>query len=157
MGRYLLSFGFLLLAVHLAGVETVDIHGAFAGYLAGHRIALLSGGVLAGLGLIGTALFFGMMGLFNLMFSMARLFHELTKALLCGTVLLALLFWFALKVDFLLADAGILLIVLYLWLYGTAFALRVFDFNYPIRDGLVAYTSLPLFCLLLIRISSMIR
>lgn len=153
MGRYLLFTGFLLLAVHLAGVEAADMHAGLADALADHRTALLTGGLLAGIALVGTALLFGILGLFNLMFAVARLFHELAKALICAVSLTALLFWFTLEADFLLTDAGALLAVLYLWLYGTAFTMRVFDFNYPIRETLVGYTSLPVVCLIIIRLS----
>jgi hypothetical protein len=157
MGRYFLFSGLLLLASHFAGVDVADMHAGLADALAEHRKALWSGGLLAGFALVGAAFLFGMMGLFNIMFAVTRLFHEAAKALLCAVSLGTLLFGFVLDVDFLLVDARTLLMVLYFWLYGTALALRVFDFNYPVREMLVAYTALPFFCLLLIRISVLFR
>jgi len=155
MGRYFLFSLLLFLAIHFAGVDVADMHAGLVDSLASHRKVLWSGGLLAGLGLVGAAFLFGMLGLYNIMFAVTRLFHEAAKALLCAVSLAALLFGFVLGVDFLLADAKALLIVIYFWLYGTAFVLRMFDFNYPIRETLVAYTALPFFCLLLIRISGL--
>lgn len=157
MGRYFLITGFLLLAGHLAGVGAAEVHGFLAGAIAERRVALLSGGLLTGLGLVGVALFFGMLGMFNIMFAVTRILHELAKILLCALSLLALFFSLQLEIgNFLLADAGALLVVLYVWLYGTSFALRVFDFNYPVRETLVGYTALPLVVLVLIRLGGVI-
>jgi len=157
MGRYLFISGCLVVAFHFAGITSAEVLAAVVGFLAANRTALLSGGLLGVLALVCASLVFGGIGFFNILYIMAKAIHELVQFLLCAMALAALVFWFDLGVNFWLEGGQTLAIVLYAWLYGAAFSLRVFDFNYPVRDALLAYSALPFVCMAVFWGSGLIR
>lgn len=157
MGRYLFFSAFAVVAFHVAGFTSAEVLAAVVGFLAANRTALLASGLLGALALVCASLLFGGIGFFNLLYIMAKAVHELVELLLCLMTMAALVFWFDLGVNFWLEGGGTLAIVLYTWLYGAAFSLRIFDFNYPVRDALLAYSALPFFCMAVIWVGGLIR
>lgn len=121
-------------------------------FFAANRTALF-GGVFV---LVCAALVFGGIGFFNILYVMASAVYGLAQFLLCAMSLAFLVFWFDLEVNF-WQDGGIpIAAVLYAWLYGAAFSLRVFDFNYPLKKTLLAYSILPFVCLAVVWASDFI-
>ena len=157
MGRYLFFAGCAVVAFHFAGFTSGEVLAAVVGFLAANRTALLISGLVGAFALVCASLLFGGIGFFNILYVMAKAIYELVQLLLCAMVLAALVFWFDLGVNFWLEGGQTLAIVLYAWLYGAAFSLRVFDFNYPVRDALRAYSALPFVCMAVIWGSGLIR
>jgi hypothetical protein len=150
MGRYFFFSGCAVAAFHFAGVTSAEALAAVLGFLADNRTPLLASGLIGALALVSASLLFGGIGFFNILYVMAKAVYELVQLLLCIMTLAAMLFWFDLGVNFWLEGGGALAIVLYAWLYGAAFSLRVFDFNYPVRDVLIAFSALPCVCMAVI-------
>jgi hypothetical protein len=157
MGRYFLIAGCAVVAFHFGGLTSGEVLAWVAGYLAGNRVALLASGLLGVLGLCCGSLLFGGIGFFNILYVVAKGIYELVQLLLCAMALGAMIFWFDLGANLWLEGGGTLAIILYAWLYGAAFSLRVFDFNYPLKDVLFSYTVLPFVCLAVIWVSGLIR
>jgi len=147
MGRYFFISGCAVAAFHLSGITSEDVLVPVVGFLVVNRTALLASGLLGALVLVCASLLFGGIGFFNILYVMAKAVYELVQLLLCAMALAALVFWFDLGVNFWREGGGALTLVLYAWLYGAAFSLRVFDFNYPVRDALLAYSALPFVCM----------
>ena len=156
MGRYLIISGCAAVAFHSAGITSAEVYESLMALLAANRTELVGGGLLGILALGCASLLFSGIGFFNILYVMAKAVFELIQLLFCAICLAALIFWFDLGVDFWLEGGEILTFMLYVWLYGAAFCLRVFDFNYPVRDTLIAYSALPMICLVLIRSSSLV-
>jgi len=157
MGRYFFFFGCAVAALHLAGFTSGEVLAAVQGFLVTNRTALLASGLLGALALVCASSVFGGIGFSNIFYLMAKAVYELVQLLLCAMALAALIFWFDLGVNLWLEGGGTLAIVLYVWLYGAAFSLRVFDFNYPVREVLLAYSALPFVCLAVFWVSGLIR
>ncbi len=157
MGRYFFISGCAVAAFHFAGLASAEVLAPVVGFLAANRTALLASGLLGVLALVCASLLFGGIGFFNILYVMAKAVYELVQLLLCAMSLAALVFWFDLGVNLWLEGGGTLAIVLYAWLYGAAFSLRVFDFNYPVKDVLLSYSALPFACLAVIWGSGLIR
>ena len=143
MGRYLFISGCAVAALHLLGFTAGEVLEALVGFLAANRTMLLASGLLGAFALVCASLLFGGIGFFNILYVMAKAVHELVQLLLCAMAVASLVFWFDLGANLWLESGGVLAIVLYAWLYGAAFSLRVFDFNYPIKDVLLFYSALP--------------
>jgi len=143
MGRYLFISGCAVAAFHLLGFTAGEVLEALVGFLAANRTMLLASGLLGAFALVCASLLFGGIGFFNILYVMAKAVHELVQLLLCAMAVASLVFWFDLGANLWLESGGVLAIVLYAWLYGAAFSLRVFDFNYPIKDVLLSYSALP--------------
>jgi hypothetical protein len=143
MGRYLFISGCAVAALHLLGFTAGEVLEALVGFLAANRTMLLASGLLGAFALVCASLLFGGIGFFNILYVMAKAVHELVQLLLCAMAVASLVFWFDLGANLWLESGGVLAIVLYAWLYGAAFSLRVFDFNYPIKDVLLSYSALP--------------
>ena len=157
MGRNFFISGCAVVAFHFAGLTSAEVLAPLFGFLAAHQMALLGGGLLGVLALVCASLLFGGIGFFNILYVMAKAVYELVQLLLCAMSLVALVFWFDLGVNFWLEGGGTLAIVLYAWLYGAAFSLHVFDFNYPVKDALLSYSALPFVCLAMVWASALIR
>lgn len=156
MGRYFIISGCAALAFYSAGITSAEVYEPLMVLLAANRTELVGGGLLGVLALGCASLLFSGIGFFNILYVMAKAVYELIQLLLCAMSLAALIFWFDLGVNLWLEGGEILAFVLYVWLYGAAFCLRVFDFNYPVRDTLISYSALPMICLVLIRGSSLV-
>lgn len=156
MGRYFFISGCVAALFHVFGFTSAEVLARVVGFLAVNRAALLGGGLLGVLALVCAALFFGGVGFFSLLYMMAKAVYELVQLLLCAMSLALLLFWFALGVNFWLEGGGTLVVVLYAWLYGAAFSLRIFDFNYPLKETLLGYSLLPFVCLAVLWASGLI-
>lgn len=143
MGRYLFISGCTVGVLHLLGFTSGEVLEAVVGFLAANRTTLLASGLLGAFALVCASLLFGGIGFFNILYVMAKAVHELVQLLLCAMAVASLVFWLDLGVNFWLEGGGALAIVLYVWLFGAAFSLRVFDFNYPIKDVLLSYSALP--------------
>ena len=143
MGRYFFISGCAVAALHLLGFTSGEVLAAVLDFLAVNRTALLASGLLGAFALVCASLLFGGVGFFNILYMMAKAVYELVQLLLCAVAVASLVFWLDLGVNFWLEGGGTLAIVLYAWLYGAAFSLRVFDFNYPIKDVLLSYSALP--------------
>lgn len=126
------------------------------GFFDAHRTLFFGGGLLGALALICASLVFGGVGFFNILYIMAKAVNELAQLLLCALSVLSLVFWFDLGVNFWLEGGKAPTVVLYAWLYGAAFSLRVFDFNYPIKDFLLSYSVLPFACMLVFWLSGFV-
>ncbi|MBA3004829.1 MAG: hypothetical protein FP813_13440 [Desulfurivibrio sp.] len=157
MGRYFFISGCAVAALHLAGVTPAGVLDPMVSLLGANRTALLAGGLLGALALVCASLLFGGIGFFNILYVMAKGVYELVQLLLCAMILVALVFWFDLGINFWQEGGGPLTIVLYAWLYGAAFSLRVFDFNYPVRDALISLSALPFVCMMIFWGSTLIR
>ncbi|MGV1099111.1 hypothetical protein ACUUL3_06815 [Thiovibrio sp. JS02] len=147
MRNYFTFSAFIYLFLHLAGFSSADLHDTLVGYLAANRIFFMGSGLLTGLGFVGFSFVFSSIGSFTLMFAVARIFYELAKVLICAMVLGAVIFWLDIDVNFWLEGGMPLVVVLYAWLYGAAFSMQRIDFNYPVRQTLLRYSSLIVICL----------
>ncbi|MFA6499244.1 MAG: hypothetical protein WC256_01605 [Desulfurivibrionaceae bacterium] len=156
MGRYFFLSGCTVAALHLAGFTSAEVMAAVVGFLAANRTVLLASGLLGALALVCASLFFGGIGFFNILYLMAKAVYELVQLLLCAMVVAFFVFWFDLGVNLWLEGGGALVIVLYAWFYGAAFSLRVFDFNYPIKEVLLSYSVFPFVCLAVAWISPLV-
>ena len=156
MGRYFFFSGCVVVALHFAGVTSAEALAAVLGFLADNRTPLLGSGLIGAFALVCASLLFGGIGFFNILYVMAKAVYELVQLLLCIMALATMLFWFDLGVNFWLEGGGTLAVVLYVWLYGAAFSLRIFDFNYPVRDALLAYSALPFACLTAVWVSGLL-
>ena len=156
MGRYFFISGCVFAAFHVAGGTSAEALDAVVGFLAANRTPLLASGLLGLLALVCTSLLFAGIGFANILYLMAKAVFELVQLLFCAMSLGSLIFWFGLGANLWLEGGGALAIVLYAWLFGAAFCLRVFDFNYPVRETLISYSALPVICLVMIRISTLV-
>ena len=156
MGRYFFFSGCAVAAVHLAGFTSAEVLTAVLSFRAANRTELLASGLLGALALVCVSFFFGGIGFFNMLYLMAKAMYELVQLLLCAMSVASLVFWFDLGVNFWLEGGETLAIVLYAWLYGAAFSLRVFDFNYPVREALLVYSGIPFVCLAVFWVSSLV-
>lgn len=157
MGRYFFISGCAVAVIHLVGFTSGEVLAAVIGFLAANRTALLASGLGGAFALVCASLLFGGIGFFNILYVMAKAVYELVQLLLCALSLASLVFWFDLGVNLWLEGGGTLAIVFYAWLYGAAFSLRVFDFNYPIKDVLLSYSAFPFVCLAVFWLSGLIR
>ncbi|MFH1020175.1 MAG: hypothetical protein V1782_06130 [Pseudomonadota bacterium] len=157
MGRYFFFSGCALVLFHLAGLTSAGVLAQLLGFLAAHHTVLLASGLIGALALVCASLLFGGIGFFNLLYVMAKAVNELVQLFLCALSLASLVFWFDLGVNLWLEGGGIMMIVLYAWLYGAAFSLRVFDFNYPVKEVLLSYSTLPIVCMMVFLLSALIR
>ena len=157
MGRYFFFSGCVAAALHFSGIASAEVLAAVFGFLAANRTALLASGLIGAFALVCASLLFGGIGFFNILYVMAKAIYELVQFLLCAMALAALVFWFDLGVNFWQDGGGTLAMVLYVWLYGAAFSLRIFDFNYPVREALVAYSALLFVCMAVVLVSGLIR
>ena len=157
MGRYLFISGCAVAAFHLLGFTAGEVLEALVGFLAANRTMLLASGLLGAFALVCASLLFGGIGFFNILYVMAKAVYELVQLLLCAVAVASLVFWLDLGVNLWLEGGGTLAIALYAGLYGAAFSLRVFDFNYPIKDVLLSYSALPFVCLAVFWLSGLIR
>ncbi|MBU2536929.1 MAG: hypothetical protein KKH22_00710 [Proteobacteria bacterium] len=157
MGRYFFISGCAVAALHFAGVTSAGMLDPMIALLGANRTALLAGGLLGALALVCASALFGGIGFFNILYVMAKGVFELVQLLLCAMTVAALVFWFDLGINFWQEGGGPLTIVLYAWFYGAAISLRVFDFNYPIRDTLISFSALPFVCMMMFWGSTLIR
>ena len=156
MGRYFFLSGCAVAGLHLAGLTPAEVMASVVGFLAAHQTPFLAGGLLGALALVCASLLFGGIGFFNILYVMAKAVSGLVQISLCALSVASLVFWFDLGVNFWLDGGGTLAIVLYAWLYGSAFSLRVFDFNYPVKDILLSYSALPFVCMAVVWLSGFI-
>lgn len=157
MGRYFFICGCAFAVLHFAGVTSAGVLDPMVALLGANRTALLAGGLLGVLALVCASLLFGGIGFFNILYVMARGIFELVQLLLCTMTLAALVFWFDLGINFWQEGGGPLAIVLYAWFYGAAFSLRVFDFNFPVRNVLISFSALPFVCMMVFWGSTLMR
>lgn len=157
MGRNFFFSGCAFAFFYLAGLTPAQILAPLFGFLAAYQTALLVGGVLGVLALVCTSLLFGGLGFFNVLYMIAKGVYELAQLLLCAMTLAALVFWFDLGVNFWTEGGATLAVVLYTGLYGAAFSLHVFDFNYPVKEVLLSYSALPFACMALAWAGTLIR
>lgn len=157
MGRYFFISGCAVAALHFAGVTSAGVLDPMIALLGANRIALLAGGLLGALALVCASVLFSGIGFFNILYVLAKGFFELVQLLLCAMTVAALVFWFDLGINFWQEGGGPITIVLYAWLYCAAISLRVFDFNYPIRDTLISFTALPFVCMIVFWGSALTR
>jgi uncharacterized membrane protein YdcZ (DUF606 family) len=156
MERYFFISCCGVVLLYFAGITSTEVHTATVDFLAANEKLLFGGGLLGALVLAGASLLFNRIGFFNILYVMAKAALELVKLLLCALSLGALFFWFDLRTNFWLEDGRVLAIVLYAWLFGAAFCLRMFDFNYPVRETLLSYSALPLVFLTMVWVSRLI-
>ena len=156
MGRYFFLSGCVVAAFHLAGFTSAEVMASVVGFLAARQTLLLIGGLLGALALVCASLLFRGIGFFNILYVMAKAVNGMVQIFLCAMSLAFLFFWFDLGVNLWLEGGGTLAIVLYAWLYCAAFSLRVFDFNYPIKDILLSYSALPFVCMAVVWLSGFI-
>jgi hypothetical protein len=148
MGRYFFFSGCAVAVLHLAELTSSEALAQLVALLAAHQTVFLASGLLGALALVCASLLFGGIGFFNILYIMAKVVNGLAQLLLCAMSLASLLFWFDNPgVNLWLEAGGTLSVVLYAWLYGAAFSLRIFDFNYPIKDVLLSYSVLPFACM----------
>lgn len=147
MGRYFFISGCAVALFHLAGLTSGEVLAPVLAFLAAHQTTLLASGLLGALALVCASLLFGGIGFFSILYVMAKAAYELAQLLLCAMAVASLVFWFDLGANLWLGDGGTMSMVLYAWLYGAAFSLRLFDFNYPIKEVLLSYSALPFVCL----------
>lgn len=157
MGRYFLFSGCVFAAFFLAGLTSAELLAPLLDFLAAKRTALMASGLFGVIAMLCASLLFRGIGFFNVLYVMAKAVYKLAQLFLCAMSLAALLFWFNLGVNLWLGGGGTLTIVLLGWLYGAALCLRLFDFNYPVREVLFSYSFLPFACLALIWIGDFIR
>lgn len=149
--------GSVFAALLLAGYTSAEVLASTLDFLAAKRTMLLASGLLGVIALVCTSLLFRGIGFFSILYVMAKAVYKLAQLLLCAVSLAALVFWFNLGVNLWVEGGGPLTIVLLVWLYGAALCLRLFDFNYPIKDVLFSYSVLPFACLALIWAGDFIR
>jgi hypothetical protein len=156
MGRYLFLSACAVAVFHLAGLTSAEGLASVVSFLAAHQALLLGGGLLGALALVCASLLFGGIGFFNILYVMAKAVNGLVQLVLCAMSVASLVLWFDLGVNLWVEGGGPLALVLYAWLYGAAFSLRVFDFNYPVKEVLFSYTVLPFACMALFWLSGFI-
>ena len=156
VGRYLFLSACAVAVLHLAGLTSAEALASVSGFLAANQTLFLGGGLLGALALICASLLFEGIGFFNILYVMAKAVNGVAQVLLCAMGVASLVFWFDLGVNLWLEGGKTLAIILYAWLYGAAFSLRVFDFNYPVKDILLSYSALPFFCIALFWLSGFI-
>ncbi|HIJ91040.1 MAG: hypothetical protein OEV89_10095 [Desulfobulbaceae bacterium] len=156
MGRYFFISGCAVALLHFGGITSAEVLGAVVGFLVANHAVLVGGGLFGVLALVFASLLLRGGGFFNILYAMARVVYELVQLLLCAMSLAALVFWFDLGVNFWLEGGGTLALILYAWFYGAAFSLHVFDFNYPVKEALLSYSTLPFVCLVVIWLNGFI-
>jgi len=157
MSLYFFISGGVFVAFLLAGFTSAEVLASVLGFLAANRTMLLASGLLGVIALVCASLLFRGIGFFNILYVMAKAVYKLAQLLLCAMSLAALGFWFDLGVNLWLEGGGILAFVLLVWLYGAALCLRVFDFNYPVREVLFSYSVLPFACMAVMWVGDLIR
>ncbi|MFA7382457.1 MAG: hypothetical protein WC001_03330 [Desulfurivibrionaceae bacterium] len=147
MSQYFFISGSVFAAIFLAGFTCAELLASWRGFFAANRSMLLASSLLGVIALICTSLLLSGIGFFNILNVMAKAVYKLAQLLLCALSLAALVFWYDPGVNLWLEGGGVLAILLLVWLYGAAFCLRMFDFNYPVSDVLLYYSVLPFVCM----------
>jgi len=136
--------------MHFGGVSSRDMYDPLVQTLESGSRSYLGGGLLAVVGFVALSFVLSAIGSYSVMFAVGKIFQEFTKLLICLVALAVIIFWVSLGENLWFAGGGVLPVVLYSWLYGGAFSLRKFDFNYPVMDSLFRYTILFVLSVVLI-------
>lgn len=89
------------------------------------------------------------LGLYVLMYLLAKVFFELSQLGVCLVSVSSLIFWFIAQRNIWL-DAPVLIYpLLYAVLAASALALYIFDFNYPLKEKLAGHLLLPVIATML--------
>lgn len=156
MAKNFIIVGFVLVAFHLAGVAALDMYDALARYVALNRLTLVGCGILLAALLAGASMLFSGAGFYNVLFAVAKIFYEMSQFAICGLTLLSVVFWFTIGENIWWSFGSTVGVVLYGMLISAAFSLRLFDFNYPIKETLMNYAVLPLAALVIITVGNVV-
>jgi hypothetical protein len=83
------------------------------------------------------------LGLYVLMFLLAKVFFELSQLGVCLVSVSSLIFWFTAQRNIWFDAPVLIYLLLYTVLAASAFALYLFDFNYPLKEKLSSHLLLP--------------
>lgn len=155
MTKHFLVIIFLFYACFLAGVINEEIYSFFIQYSNSQEYMYIGSGLILSIALIILSIVFSAVGSFRLVYAMSKVVLEVSQFLVSLLSLFALALYF--HFDFILwVDlARMIAIVPFLLLGAAAFSIRIFDFNYPVRNTLVGHFSLAVFSCFAIFIGEM--
>ena len=155
MLRNLLIVALAFAAVHLVGAESAEVYEPLANYVKANGSLLIFGAVLLVAVVAGASLLFSHAGFYNLLFAIAKVVFELAQFSICAAFIAALILNFDLGINFWVELGGPLGGGMYILLFGGAYSMRLYDFNYPIKETLIQYCMLPFISIMIMVIGDM--
>lgn len=148
MGRNLFICVWLLVFLYFVGPGLDETRTMLQDFLANRRETIIAGGLPGALILVFLSLIFSRVRFLSIFYLLVRFIFDLLQLVLLALALAALVASLAFEANLWL-EVSWLVASLYAWLYGAALSLWLFDFNYPLRNVLLAYSVLPMLCLAL--------
>ncbi|HIJ78020.1 MAG: hypothetical protein OEY01_01770 [Desulfobulbaceae bacterium] len=156
MLRNLAIVGLAFAAIHLIGTGSAEVYDPLAAYVKANGLFLIFSAFL-GVGFMAAAsMLFANTGLYNLLFALARVVYDIAQFAICAAFFAALILWYDLGINFWVELGAPLGVGMFIMLFGGAFSLRLYDFNYPIKETLVQHCMLPVISLVIMAIGNMI-
>jgi hypothetical protein len=156
MLRNLTIVGLVFAAIHLVGIGSAEVYDPLVGVVKANNLFIIFAAVLSVGVVAGASLLFSNAGFYNLLFAVAKIVYEAAQFAISAAFFAALILWYDLGINFWLELGGPLGGGMYIMLFGGAYSLRLYDFNYPIKDTLVQSCMLPVISFAIILISDMV-
>ncbi len=129
----------------MAGVITEESYSFSIKYFNGQEYLYIASGLTLSVALIVLAMVFSALGSFRLVYGMSKVFLEVSQFLVSFLSLFSLALYFHFDLILWVDLARMITIVPFILLCAAAFSIRIFDFNYPVRNTLVGHFSLAAF------------
>lgn len=113
------------------------------------QTAILAWGLLGAALLIAGSYLCSFLGMYLLMYLLAKVFFELSQLAICMASVFSLIIWFAIQRNVWLDAAAVTYVLLYAFLGASALSLYIFDFNYPLKDKVAGHAVLPIIATML--------
>lgn len=108
------------------------------------QTSILAWGFMGAALLVAGSYLCSFLGMYSLMYFLAKTFFELSQLAVCAVSVLSLAIWFLTRRNLWLDAAVVTYVLLYIYLGASALSLYIFDFNYPLKDKLASAAVLPI-------------
>ena len=147
-----LAFG----AIHLMGIGSADVYDSLVIVVRANSLLIIFAAIFSVGVVAGASLLFSNAGFYNLLFALAKVVYEVAQFAICAAFLASLILWYDLGVNFWLELGGPLGGGMYIMLFGGAYSLQLYDFNYPVKDNLVQYCTLPVISFVIMLVGDLV-
>lgn len=120
------------------------LYASLIDYVTARQTAILAWGLLGAALLVVGSYLCSFLGMYLLMYLLAKVFSELSQLAVAFVSVLSLVIWFAIERNVWLDAAVVTYVLLYAFLGASALSLYIFDFNYPLKDKLASHAVLPI-------------
>jgi len=139
MLKNIFVIAFFFLFAILSEVDLQLFYNSMVEYLQANDMQLVGGGVLLSLGLLALSVVFNAIRWYSVLLAMSKLAFALSKLFACLVSLLVVACFVQSGINLWLEIGFLPACLPFLFLGASSMSIRIFDFNYPIRNELVAY------------------